>query len=833
MEKLIKSTTSLLSLSSSRKISIKHYKSIISILFIISLILIILTTTITVKYDLEKFTPFTTTISTTSNKPFKPFKPSSPKQQDKLQQEIDQHQLDNNNNNKGNKKKDKRIIIFPNNFPLIKDDQLVKYYTEIMNQALNPQDLIYRNRFDYKIPQFSYSTQQFELFSDDINNNNEQSSSQCSKLSNQINIKTSRAINKNGNLRQILTRFLQDDGPYFQEFSPFFPNLKEQLQLSNNNDNNDDDNDDIIKKHWYQFIGSTVWLQQYGVHLMISRIIYTEKDQGLPIISLAYLQLFDRNWNELNDVELIIPDPKSNSKPNYNKDNNNNKENNDKQLKYKSIIYPYFAPIPIYHNIKQLKKNNGRQFYGVEDPRIILIQNEFGYEEPIIIYNSHHRKISKIDHDNNHDNDQEGKINFKNYRSLFIGWLWQTQIGKFNLEQLSDIDYSKKNEYIKIKQLTRPNNQQNLIEKNWSLFLNHQEKLIDGYHSFIYFIYQFKNLKILKCPITTTTTNNNKENDNDNDNDNGCQWEYQIHDDNKFDSGYLHGGTELININEILENYLSSTSTISSSSSSSSIFGNGKQLINSIKDKLPSNRQLWIGFARAAMKNCGCGEKMYRPNMVILIKDTTTTTTTTTTTSTTDSGFGFGESKYKLTHVSSFMDLGIEILPWWEDQGLCKGNNVVIPNGISSWTIENENENEIESKLKSKSKLKVNNLMDYLILTITRRDATIDLVYIKGLLNALLSLNPNHNNNNNNNNNNNQINGGGDGDGIGKSSIFKSSIFFHGNLINDDDDSNINKNIDCALQYSHKYCQIYGETLKIEDEFQNKEKQKEKDKGSE
>ena len=764
MEKLIKSTTSLLSLSSSRKISIKHYKSIISILFIISLILIILTTTITVKYDLEKFTPFTTTISTTSNKPFKPFKPSSPKQQDKLQQEIDQHQLDNNNNNKGNKKKDKRIIIFPNNFPLIKDDQLVKYYTEFMNQALNPQDLIYRNRFDYKIPQFSYSTQQFELFSNDINNNND-----------------------------------------------------------------DDNDDDIIKKHWYQFIGSTVWLQQYGVHLMISRIIYTEKDQGLPIISLAYLQLFDRNWNELNDVELIIPDPKSNPKPNYNKDNNNN---NDKQLKYKSIIYPYFAPIPIYHNIKQLKRNNGRQFYGVEDPRIILIQNEFGYEEPIIIYNSHHRKILNInfdDHDNNNDNnnDQEGKINFKNYRSLFIGWLWQTQIGKFNLEQLSDIDYSKENEYIKIKELTRPNNQRNLIEKNWSLFLNHQEKLIDGYHSFIYFIYQFKNLKILKCPITTTTTTttttNNKENDNDNDNDNGCQWEYQIHDDNKFDSGYLHGGTELININEILENYLLTSSTTSSSSSSSSTFGNGKQLINSIKDKLPSNRQLWIGFARAAMKNCGCGEKMYRPNMVILIKDTTTSTTN----SALGFGFGFGESKYKLTHVSSFMDLGIEILPWWEDQGLCKGNNVVIPNGISSWTIENEieNENEIESKSKLKSKVKVNNLMDYLILTITRRDATIDLVYIKGLLNALLSLNPNHNNNNN------QINGG---DGIGKSSIFKSSIFFHGNLINDDDDdSNINKNIDCALQYSHKYCQIYGETLKIEDEFQNKEKQKDKDKGSE
>ena len=68
-----------------------------------------------------------------------------------------------------------------------------------------------------------------------------------------------------------------------------------------------------------------------------------------------------------------------------------------------------------------------------------------------------------------------------------------------NKNDANNNDYSK-NEYIKIKELTRPNNQRNLLEKNWSLFLNHQEKLNHGYHSFIYFIYQFKDLKILKCP---------------------------------------------------------------------------------------------------------------------------------------------------------------------------------------------------------------------------------------------------------------------------------------------------------------------------------------------
>ena len=63
------------------------------------------------------------------------------------------------------------------------------------------------------------------------------------------------------------------------------------------------------------------------------------------------------------------------------------------------------------------------------------------------------------------------------------------------------------------------------------------------------------------------------------------------------------------------------------------------------------------------MRHCGCSETMYRPNMVILVKDDVPTNT----------NIASGKSNYRLTHVSSFMDLGIEVLPWWEDKGLCEG----------------------------------------------------------------------------------------------------------------------------------------------------------------
>ena len=91
----------------------------------------------------------------------------------------------------------------------------------------------------------------------------------------------------------------------------------------------------------------------------------------------------------------------------------------------------------VYHNEKQ---QQGR-FYGVEDPRITLVRNKLGYDEPIIVYNSiigkslyitHHRKIT----DAKSDNDGESNIHFKAYRSIFMAWLWQNQRGKTMLKKL-------------------------------------------------------------------------------------------------------------------------------------------------------------------------------------------------------------------------------------------------------------------------------------------------------------------------------------------------------------------------------------------------------------
>ncbi|KAL6453549.1 RHD1 Beta-mannosyltransferase 2 [Candida maltosa Xu316] len=357
--------------------------------------------------------------------------------------------------------------------------------------------------------------------------------------------------------------------------------------------------------------------------------------------------------------------------------------------------------MPVYLNDKQQK---GR-FYGVEDPRILLVKNINGYDEPVIIYNSHHRKISKTEF----ASDNEGKVNFGSYRSIFMAWLWQEQQGLSNLEELPH-HASKNKKYIRIKELVKPDGKRSAKEKNWAPFINFKSRKEDGYDSHLYFMYQFENLKILKCSLLD-------EED--------CVWEYQAND--KSGAGKLRGGTELVNINQLL-------STLKHKDT------------DTFLDMIPQGREIWIGFARAVLVGCGCGSKMYRPNVVILIKD---------------------DDKYRISHVSSFASLGIKILPWTEGEGLCEGKNLIIPNGISSWTLDKDAADMVQ---------------DFLTISISRADTTVELVHIRGFLRALLFENYN-------------------------SRLLESSTMGYDN-----------KNIECALKKSDEFCKAYAEEIKASEE---------------
>lgn len=519
-----------------------------------------------------------------------------------------------------------KIVIFPKDCRL-RNEQLGDYYINTLHHELLANDVVFKSHISNKLKKVSYKPTSMEIFK----------TSEKSKCSaSLIPFKVSRAYNMNTDLYKILVRFAHEDSEYYKEMHPFFPDLASQLRTR------------TIEKYWFQMIGSSVWLEQYGVHLMISRIFYTKTgDKVKPVMSLSYVQVYDRDWNELENVELIVPnDDDTNGAP-----------------EYKSVSYPNFLPVPVYHNVAQQK---GR-FYGAEDPRIILIRNDKGYEEPIIIFNSHNRKISQV----KNFKDIWSTVRLDMYRSMFMGWLWRTQRGKSNIDEVMDQSHLQ-DVYVKVKELKLPSDfTLRKKEKNWTPFIDYEYRQNNGYDSDLKLIYQFQDLKILSCSLNPTITE--------------CIWEYQQNEENPPAIKRLRGGTELISINELLDN------------SNYNELNKFKQIL--IRD----NKQLWVGFARVVLKNCGCGFKMYRPNLVVLLKDS---------------------EGYSFSAISSFMDLDVPIIPWYDDGMICSGKNLLVPNGISSWNF---------------AKDKSGKPNDYLTLTLSRSDATVDILFAKGILRKILT----------------------------------------------------------------------------------------------
>lgn len=105
-------------------------------------------------------------------------------------------------------------------------------------------------------------------------------------------------------VKKLVYQLEHDDA--MKELESFFKgDLKKQLQ------------EETVDQHWYKFAGTSVWLQQYGVHFMISRILYSPSGRkNDPVMSLIFAQVYNERWEEFEEVELVVPtvDPVTNEK---------------------------------------------------------------------------------------------------------------------------------------------------------------------------------------------------------------------------------------------------------------------------------------------------------------------------------------------------------------------------------------------------------------------------------------------------------------------------------------------------------------------------------------
>ncbi|OBA22061.1 hypothetical protein METBIDRAFT_40217 [Metschnikowia bicuspidata var. bicuspidata NRRL YB-4993] len=365
---------------------------------------------------------------------------------------------------------------------------------------------------------------------------------------------------------------------------------------------------------WYRLSGSSVWLKDYNVHLVVSRLLVSEFElQDHPRLSVLLAQVFDEAWNEIDDVRLVFPTNNVEGSPGF--------ETGDAH--FHLFRFPRILPLPF--DIGQVHK-----YWGAEDPRMTLVTNKNGHQEPLITFNAFHVK-SDIDKS---QPDVEGK------RSIFMSLPFQFQRGK--QIEAADTDATTEQWFARTRQLRIEGEQEQKIDKNWVPFVTGA----DGPNEHVMFAALLDPLKVIRCDLWTNNTE--------------CALEHA----EPGEVGRLRGGTPLTSVKIIEE----------------------------------EDREYFVGLARANLQKCGCGNKFYRPNIVVLART---------------------GKRWKLTRVSSFVDLGMEIQLWRLNENVCTRVNAMIPNGIEFWDLQN----------------------DIMSVEASVSDKTVERVHLKGVLKALEDMN--------------------------------------------------------------------------------------------
>ncbi|KAI5961285.1 hypothetical protein KGF57_001787 [Candida theae] len=150
--------------------------------------------------------------------------------------------------------------------------------------------------------------------------------------------------------------------------------LRDQLQVLSKNkdayklyfqDDPSQSEEYILRKKWFKFCGSAVWMDQYKVYFMVNRIVYAKDERrNNPTISVLSGQVFDKNWREIKGFKFPHSD----------------------------LVFPTILP----HDV-DLGTREEKVVIGSEDPRIILneYRNSDGdlMQEPLIIFNARRTKV--------------------------------------------------------------------------------------------------------------------------------------------------------------------------------------------------------------------------------------------------------------------------------------------------------------------------------------------------------------------------------------------------------------------------------------------------------
>lgn len=223
--------------------------------------------------------------------------------------------------------------------------------------------------------------------------------------------------------------------------------------------------------HWFKKSGSSIWLPDEQLHMVVSTIMYAPNDRSEPLASFIRLQLFDANWKEVKgrriryygvsekEIDSVLREYATSNDPSH--------------LERISLRFPSILNIPF-------EGKPGKGTIGPEDPRILLRDGEYN-SEPVIVFNM---------------------LTAENKRNMFAVFPFQGPTGPELIHPILKFKNMGNNAVTTLR-----------TEKNWIPFFDSvkigDSKDLKGY---IHFVYTLDPLVIFKCSLDSGKCNKVQDN---------------------------------------------------------------------------------------------------------------------------------------------------------------------------------------------------------------------------------------------------------------------------------------------------------------------------------
>ena len=401
---------------------------------------------------------------------------------------------------------------------------------------------------------------------------------------------------------------------------------------------------EIIEKRWFSFGTAAVWLKNEQCYVAYTRLIYSKaEDRGMSYISMIVGQTFDKNWNEIKGKRISFRDVKMPRQV----------VELVQSLKRKldvSTNCGIFEPgTDAYETcVSEINKNR----FNIEK-RIDLLLDKYSIKYPTVINIPFVLRPEWNGPEDPHvilreDKDGDEPIiifNMNTHKGIKVHAVMPHR--KIDPVVMFDIEDTE----LKV------------FEKNWSpFFFPSRIQSNNQYPGYIYFIYDYNPLQIIHCSLLTGK----------------CKMVFHAEtagiDNNNGYSGILRGGTQYVPLPNILPEL--------------------------------ENMNIWVGFAKGHVEDCGCGARFYRPTLTVLVET---------------------NGVYHLELVVPNIDFDKLVMGWNLKDTSCNWYNILSPSSISNWVVVDQDPI-------------TNQFEDYMTVTFSEADAISGRVTIRGLLNYILQV---------------------------------------------------------------------------------------------